>query len=92
MSTCIRGQDARDTINQGWKYELMGRRNGKTVLRLKRRRADDWISRSLAYKHKNSSKYKDIQDRPVFTANEKAYWYILRNGYRKGAETQSIDH
>ena len=92
MSTYIRGQDARDTINQGWKYKLMGRRNHKTVTRLKRRRVDDSISKSLAYKHKNSSKYKDIQERPVFTGNEKAYWYILRNGYREGAETQSIDH
>ena len=68
---CVRGQDARDTINQGWKHELMGRRNNKAVSRLKRRRVDDSISSSLAYKHNNSSKYKDIQEPPVF--NERSF-------------------
>ncbi|MEJ2649108.1 MAG: hypothetical protein P8016_11965 [Sedimentisphaerales bacterium] len=45
----------------------MGRRNNKAVSRLKRRRVDDSISSSLAYKHNNSSNHKDIQERPVFT-------------------------
>ncbi|MEJ2649107.1 MAG: hypothetical protein P8016_11960 [Sedimentisphaerales bacterium] len=52
----------------------MGRRNHKTVTRLRRRRVDDSISSSFAYKHKDSSKDKDIQKQPVFT---KRYFWTL---------------
>ena len=52
----------------------MGRRNRKTVSRLKRRRVDDSINSSFAYKHKHSSKYEGIQVRPVFT--ERYFWTL----------------
>ena len=50
---------------------MSGNRTGKGI---KRRRVDDSISKSFAHKHKNSSKFKDVQERRIFT--ERYFWTL----------------
>ena len=83
---CIRGQACPErsrmgcprhdflSTYQGWKYEPMAGTNSKSGRVLKRRRADDSVSKLFAHKHKNFSNNKKIQERPLFT--ERYFWLL----------------